>query len=60
MLKKETKARLIRWILLLQDFDLKIRDKKDIENVVSTISRLSQTPLTMNLRQMITFSMNNT
>ena len=28
MMKKEPKARLIRWILLLQEFDLEIRDKK--------------------------------
>ena len=26
--KKNAKARLIRWILLLQEFDLQIRDKK--------------------------------
>jgi hypothetical protein len=26
--KKDAKPRLIRWILLLQEFDLKIRDKK--------------------------------
>ena len=26
--KKETKPRLIRWVLLLQDFDLEIKDKK--------------------------------
>jgi hypothetical protein len=28
MAKRETKPRLIRWILLLQEFDLKIRDKR--------------------------------
>ena len=30
MTKKEAKARLIRWILLLQEFDLKIHDKRGI------------------------------
>ena len=33
--KKETKLRLIHWILLLQKFDLEIRDKKESENVVA-------------------------
>jgi hypothetical protein len=33
--KKDAKPRLIRWILLLQEFDVGIRDKKDLENVMA-------------------------
>jgi len=43
--KKVTKSRLIRWILLLQEFDLQIHDKKVSENLVADhLSRLPNAP----------------
>ena len=42
MSKQDAKSRLIRWILLLQEFNLTIKDKKGVENVVADhLSRLT-------------------
>ena len=34
MAKKDAKPRLIRWVLLLQEFDLEIKDKNESDNVI--------------------------
>jgi hypothetical protein len=41
--KKDAKPRLIRWILLCQEFDVEIRDKKGVKNVVANhLSRMNR------------------
>ena len=40
--KQDAKARLIKWVLLLQEFNLQIKDNKGVENVVADhLSRLT-------------------
>ncbi|XP_074288290.1 uncharacterized protein LOC141613455 [Silene latifolia] len=43
MVKKDAKARLIRWVFLLQEFDVTIKDKPGSENLVANhLSRLTK------------------
>ena len=44
MVKKDAKPRLIKWVLLLHEFDFEINDKKGSNNVIDdNLSRLGRT-----------------
>ncbi|MDD0213404.1 hypothetical protein PSY81_23705, partial [Shigella flexneri] len=43
MVKKDAKPRLIRWVLLLQEFDVEVQDKEGKKNLVADhLSRLTE------------------
>jgi hypothetical protein len=62
--KKDAKPHLIRWILLLQEFDLEIKDKKGVENSVADhLSRMQfeksqELPIDDSLRDNMLYGIN--
>jgi len=64
--KKDVKPRLIRWILLLQEFDLEIKDRKGVENLVADhLSRMyfkepQKLPINDSLRDDMLFKVTKT
>jgi hypothetical protein len=62
--KKDAKPCLIRWILSLQEFDLEIKDKKEVENYVANhLSRmqfenLQELPINDSLRNDMLYGIN--
>jgi len=64
--KKDAKPRLIRWILLLQKFDLEIKDRKGVENPVADhLSRMyfkepQELPINDSLRDDMLFKVTKT
>ncbi|GJR44747.1 reverse transcriptase domain-containing protein [Tanacetum coccineum] len=49
--KQDAKPRLLRWILLLQEFDVVIRDKKGAENLTATTFLDLKIPIKMSSQQ---------